>query len=99
MQAFVMTSGRLKKTTINAVLAASCIAGLMIFAAINEAEAAKGGNVRAPTTGTAQPTLSPVVRDHRGQQQVLPPGGGLVCKRGYCKRPDHDAARVRNHRT
>jgi len=99
MQAFVMTSGRPRKTTINAVLAASSAAGMMVFAALNEAEAAKGGNLRAPTTGTAQPTPSPTVRDHRGQQQVHPPGSGLICRRGRCWRPHEDATRVRDHRT
>ena len=78
-------------------LAASCAAGMMIFATLNEAEAAKGGNVRAPTTGTAQPTPSPVVRDHRGQPQVLPPG--YRCKRGRCGQTKHDETRIRDHRT
>jgi hypothetical protein len=99
MQAFVMTSSRPRKTTINAVLAASCAAGLMVFAALDEAEAAKASNIRAPTTGTAQPSPSPVVRDHRGQQQVLPPAGGLICRRGHCWRPNPDGAHVRDHRT
>src|ERR1044072_6691364 len=99
MQALVTTRGRLRKTTITAVLTASCAAGLMVFAALNEAEAAKGGNVRAPTTGTVHSTPSPVVRDHRGQQQVRPPGSGVICRKGRCWRPLENAGRVRDHRS
>jgi hypothetical protein len=95
MQAF-LTRGRLRKAAINAVMAAVCGAGLMVCATLNEAEAAKGGNARAATTGTATPN-PPTVRDHRGQPQTLPPSrDGLQCKAGHCKpRP---TARVRDHR-
>ena len=99
MQAFVLMRGRLRKAAINAVMAATCGAGLMVCATLNAAEAAKGGYVRATTTGTATPIASPV-RDHRGQPQTLPaPRAGLVCKRGHCHRPADAIKRVRDHRT
>jgi hypothetical protein len=97
MESFALTKGRPRKTTINAVLAA-CAAGLMTCVALNGAEAAKGGYVRAPTTGTAKPGPSPVVSDHRGQQQTLPPPR-LICKRGRCHPTYTDQARTRDHRT
>jgi len=99
MQALVLTRGRLRKAAINAVMAAACGAGLMVCATLNAAEAAKGGNFRAATTGTATPTPSPVVRDHRGQPKAVPPSrnNNWVCKRGQCHRVSDE--RVRDHRT
>jgi hypothetical protein len=99
MQTLVLTRGRLRKAAINAVMAAVCGAGLMVCATLNEAEAAKGGNARAATTGTATPTPSPVVRDHRGQSQTLPAPTTGACKRGHCHPTNTDKTRVRDHRT
>ena len=61
-----------------AALAAACATALMLAAAVDQAEARKGGQFKAPMTGTskAPPSPSRVVRDHRGQPQALPPGKG-----------------------
>jgi hypothetical protein len=96
MQVFV-TRGGLRKSAVNAVLAATCAAGLMVCATLNAAEA-KGGYVRATTTGAATPIASSV-RDHRGQPQTLPPSRNkaFACKQGKCHRTTDE--RLRDHRT
>ena len=98
MQPFVLTEGRLRKTIINAVLAA-CAAGLMACAALNGAEAAKGGgSFSAARSGTATPSPSPVVVDHRGQPQTGP-APAPNCKRGRCYPTYTDQSRIHDHRT
>jgi hypothetical protein len=71
---------------------------VMVCATLNAAEAAKGGSVKTATTGTAMPTPSPVVRDHRGQPQTLP-APAVKCTRGRCYPTKTDPTRVRDHRT
>jgi hypothetical protein len=98
MQPFVLAKGRLRKTTINALLAAS-IAGLTACAALNGAEAAKGGgSFSAGTWRAATPSPSPVVRDHRGQPQTGP-APASNCKRGRCYPTYTDQSRIHDHRT
>jgi hypothetical protein len=63
-----------------AALAAACIMALMLAAAVDPAEARKGGQFKAPTTGTAKAPPSRVVRDHRGQNPV-PQKNKNACKK------------------
>ena len=60
-------------------LAAACGVGLMLSAAVDPAQAQKGGHggFKAPTTGTAKAPPNKVVRDHR-QPGCTGSGGSCV---------------------
>jgi hypothetical protein len=103
MQPLALTKGRLRKTIINAALAAACAAVLVACAALNGAEAAKGGgSFSAGTWRAAAPSPSPVVRDHRGEPQTLPPAricrNPRTCRQGWHSNNDQ-RQHVRDHRT
>jgi hypothetical protein len=97
-----MSSDHLKETTMKprstasilTAVAVASFASIALLAPIHQAIAAKGGNARAATTGTAAPTPSPVARDHRGQPQTLP-AQPYKCARQWC---GHPGATVRDHR-
>lgn len=52
-------------------IAAACVAGITLLAAVDHAEAGKGDSARGQTTGSGKANPSPVVRDHRGTAPKL----------------------------
>jgi hypothetical protein len=114
MHMSVPTRRALSRAAIKAALAAACAVGLVLAAGLNEAEAAKGGKsggtwgaatkVHASKVGSGTwkaERIGPVVRDHRGTPQVLPPPQGPRPGSGACARwPSLPGCRpiVRDHR-
>jgi hypothetical protein len=87
------------------------LAGMTLFAVIDQVEAGKGitasgsgtykvggGVNKPPTTGTAKANPPPIVRTHRDEKVFSPP------QRGYCRYPHRgcynaSGAKVRDHRS
>jgi len=92
--------------TLTALLAAACTIGLVLSAALDQAQARKGGNVKGTTTGTSKAPPNKVVRDHTkpgctgsGGSCVTPGSSGKPTPRTDCRgKKGCPSGNVRDHR-